>query len=152
MTPSAKISANDTRPGLIRGWTSEFNLANLTDPSQAEAHKDVFAEKISILTEEIEYCKAHGWHPVMVIPPVSANARAYISPEFVKAFVHDNMKVLADKFPDVKTLDYFADGRITQEMFRDDIFLNTEGRKTFSRILFADIEKVRAENGHKEQD
>ena len=129
----------------------EFGLANLTDPSQAEAHREAFTEKIGILSEEIEYCKAHSWHPIFVIPPVPEKCRRYISTEFVKAFVHDNMKVLTDRFQDVKVLDYFADSRITPDMFSGDIFLNAKGREAFSKILFSDIEEAR-NNGNQKQD
>ncbi|MBQ7216064.1 MAG: hypothetical protein IJS39_08785 [Synergistaceae bacterium] len=140
-----KLSHPDNEPGLITTWKREFDLQNLTDPSQAHAHRQVFAEKIALLSEEIDYCKAHQWHPVFVIPPVPAKSRKFISNEFVKAFVYDNLQVLAEKYPDVKILDYFADERMTPEMFSGDIFVNSEGRKTFSRILFADIDSIEKE-------
>ena len=137
---SLKTSLQSNEPALISTWKREFDLQNLTDPSQAEAHRQAFTEKIAILSEEIEYCKAHQLHPVFVIPPVPAKTRNFISSAFVKAFVHDNLNILADKYG-VKILDYFADERMTPDMFSGDIFVNEKGRKTFSRILFADIEK-----------
>lgn len=135
----AKSPVSKDIPGIIQTWTSEFGLDNLTDPSQAEAHRDAFNEKIGILSEEIVYCKARGWHPVLVIPPVPEKTRSHISPEFVKAFVGGNMEVLTRKFPDVRVLDYYEDSRFTPDMFSDGIFLSAKGREAFSRILFGEI-------------
>ena len=150
--PVPRDSRPLNEPRLISGWKREFNLENLTDPSQAEAHKDAFAMNVALLSEEIEYCKARNWHPVFVIPPVPSETRKYISNEFAKAFVYDNIKPLNNKYPDVHVLDYFADDRLKSEMFNGDIFLNAEDRKTFSQILFADIDKEHASCKYQRQD
>ena len=137
----------DNLPSTVRTWISEFNLKDLKDASQAKAHAEAFREKINVLSEEIEYCHAHQWHPVFVIPPIPEVTRSHISNEFIKAFTHENIKVLTDKYPDVKVLNYYDDSRITPEMFANDVFMNEKGRETFSGILFSDIEKERANYG-----
>lgn len=127
-------------PPVVSTWLREFELNNLTDPSQAKAHSLTFREKINVLEHEIEYCHVHNWKPVIVIPPIPETTRGYISSEFIKAFTLENIQALAKRFPDLRVLNYYDDTRITHDMFQDSIFLNAWGKEAFSKILFSDID------------
>lgn len=130
------------QPELISTWEREFHLENLTDAGQAKAHEQAFQEKIRILEEGIRYCREKTWRPVMVIPPVPRRTRAYISDEFTKRFVYDNLAVLQSDNPDVPLLDYFKDKRFGDDCFSGDIFMNSNGQTRFSELLFQDIDSL----------
>jgi hypothetical protein len=129
-------------PPLIQTWKREFNLSDLRDSSQAEKHRRAFGEKIKILTDGINFCREQSWRPVLVIPPVPEKTRAYISKEFLEAFVYENLDKVIDESKDISLLNYYDNGEFTRDMFLDDIFMNKNGREYFSKMLFKDIQKI----------
>lgn len=138
----AHEQSKESEPGIISGWKREFQLQDLKNAEQAKEHKDAFLEKIKILSEEIEFCYQKNWRPILVTPPVPENIREYISDEFVGQFVYKNIEEVRKRFPNLPFLDYYKDGRFTKEMFQSAVFMNEDGRKYYSKILFDDIRTV----------
>jgi hypothetical protein len=126
-------------PSVVSCWKEEFNLENLTDATQADAHRESFKEKSKILSDGIQFCKEQSWRPIMVIPPVPDNIRRYISRDFIDRFVYDNLTEVGNVHKDVRLLDYYSDERFTNDLYSSDVFMNKKGNEKFSKILFADI-------------
>lgn len=139
-------AGNAQEPEIVRIWKQEFQLQNLTEPSQAERHKIAFAEKRRIICEGIDRCYDKSWRPVFVIPPVPPKTRDYVGEAFLQAFVYDNLEKLQNRYPKLPLLDYYKDERFDTSMFQNDIFVNEAGRKRFSEILFSDISKYFSED------
>ena len=139
--PAAAPETHSQEPPIITVWKREFCLKDLRNPAQAAEHQDAFNEKINLLREEVAFCHERQWRPVLVTPPVSENTRRFISPEFSRAFVFDNLDALRKNYPEVPLLNYYDDSRFDNSMFLNDVFLNREGQTRFSEILFADIDK-----------
>lgn len=132
-------SANSGIPTVVTTWKREFDLLDLKDASQEEKHREAFAEKIQILQDGIEYCYQMGWNPILVTPPIPSNTRSYISDEFVKKFVYDNVRQLLINNPKLRYLNYFDD-KYPDELFMNDIFMNKQGREFFSMKLKREIQ------------
>ena len=138
-----------SEPEIISGWKREFQLQDLKNAEQSKDHKEAFAEKIKVLSEEIEFCYRKNWRPVLVTPPVPGSIREYISDEFADRFVYKNIYELLRRFPNLQLLDYYKDDRFTEEKFQSAVFMNEIGRKDFSKILFNDIAEIM---GNEKQD
>lgn len=138
---TSKTNASGTgNSGVISVWKHEFKLKDLMDGSQADRHKEAFAEKIRTISEGIEVCRANGWRPVFVITPVPSQTRKFISEDFLERFIYDNIKVLKDKYSDIQVFDYYSDERFAKsEMYANDIFMNNNGKKVFSAVLLHDV-------------
>ena len=126
-------------PAVVRSWKSEFGLKDLKDPDQASDHEAAFQSKISILQTGINFCYSKHWKPVFVIPPVPRKTREYVGADFLDAFLYKHLEALMNDNPDIKLFDHFNDERFENVDFRDDIFVNEQGRKKFSQILFDEI-------------
>lgn len=126
-------------PPLIAGWKKQFGLSDLKNPGQAQAHREAFAQKARTLSEEISFCKEKGLRPVIVLPPVPPQTRAYFSDEFLDAFLYAPLAEVLKAHSDVPALDYFADLRFGDALFRQGIFLKPDGAERFSKILFGDM-------------
>lgn len=155
---ACKMSADNTAgksrkiftPDMFEIWEREFDLKNLTDAGQADAHRQAFAEKVRILEQGIAFCRSKSWRPVLVILPIPPMTRACISQEFLQAFVYDNLSLLMQRIPGLTLFDYLEDDRITESMFQNDVFLNQEGRRFFSDILLRDVNGL-WEKTHREE-
>ncbi|WP_026523801.1 hypothetical protein [Butyrivibrio sp. MB2005] len=132
---------DDTVPSVVNVWKSEFNLTDLYNSAQAIKHKEAFIEKTQILNDCIDFCEEMAWHPILVIPPIPSETREFISYDFVKVFVYDNIKPVLSKHKGLKVLNYYDDARFDNVCFMNDIFMNDFGREKFSKILFTDIRK-----------
>ena len=126
-------------PAVISSWKKEFDLYDLQDANQAQAHIAVFQEKVQILLDGISFCQSQKWHPVFVIPPVPEKIRRYISNEFIQKFVYDNLNIIRKTCPEIILLDYYSDVRFKDNLFGNGVFVNEAGRELFSNILFNDI-------------
>lgn len=128
---------------IIRTWKRQFNLVDFKDAAQSGAHKQAFAEKTEILITGIDYCLRKRFKPVLVIPPIPSEVRNYFSEDFLKAFLHDNLNTVREKFDDVLLIDYYSDPAFSDEMFGNVIFLNQHGREKFSTSLFDAVERMK---------
>ena len=139
LEPSETTANNTEEPGVVRIWKHEFNLGNLLDSEQASFHEEAFKNKINILQNGINFCRSKHWMPVFVIPPVPEKTRKYVGADFLDAFVYKNLELLMNNNPDIKLFDYYDDDRFKELDFKNDIFMNEQGRKKFSQILFSEI-------------
>lgn len=135
-----QVEVDNSEPQVVKTWKREFDLLDLFDATQADAHREAFEEKINIIESGIQFCKSNGWHPIFVLPPVPQYTRAFIGTKFIDEFVYKNLAILQNEFSDIKTLDYFADERFGDDCFMNDIFVNEKGQKLFSKILLEDID------------
>jgi hypothetical protein len=143
-----KVSDGAAPNKVVSCWKKEFDLYDLKDERQGEKHREAFQEKIKILREGIDYCEEKTWRPVLVIPPIPPQTREYISQEFLKCFVYDNLQQVLKGHQEVKLLDYYGDERFPKEMFENEIFANQTGKDLFSKILFQDIKTTMGEEEH----
>lgn len=127
---------------LYLGWLSENKYLNdLKDPAQAEYYRVVFKEKENDLKKVIANCFEQELKPVIVIPPMSDELRGYISDDFIKSFVYDNLKSIADEGTPI--LDYIDDKRYkSKEYYTNGLFLTPEMRKYFTKAVWEDIKKA----------
>jgi len=126
-------------PPLIAGWKKQFGLTDLKNPAQAETHRAAFSQKTKTLSDELDFCREKGFRPVIVLPPVPPQTRAHFSGEFAEAFLYAPLNEVRKAHPDVPVLDYFADPRFDDALFRQGIFLKLDGAEMFSQILFNDM-------------
>lgn len=126
---------------IIACWKEECHLKDLKDPAQAREHESIFREKIQIVKNGMDFCLGNKWKPVFVIPPIPGMTREHISAEFLESFAYQNLRSVQEAYPDSPLLDYYADERFTEDMYKNDIFMNEKGQKKFSKILFEDIQK-----------
>ncbi len=123
-------------------WKRQFDLVDLENPEQSEKHQNAFKEKVEILCNTIAFCRKNHYRPIMVIPPVPLVTRKHFSQAFLHEFLYSHVNKIKESYDWIKVLDYMADERFCDEHFKNDIFLNDNGAKTFSTILFNDIEKI----------
>ncbi len=121
-------------------WKKQFDLCDFSNPEQSSKHRQAFDEKVEILSATIKFCKRNKYNPVIVIPPVPLVTTKHFSNEFLQEFLYKNIS-RAKGFENIPVLDYLLDERFKEEHFKNDIFLNESGAKSFSMILFSDIEK-----------
>ncbi len=123
---------------LVNGWVLDNGLDNLTDDKQAQHHRDVFKEKEANLRKIIENCRCQGLRPVLVIPPMSDELRGYISDDFIKNFVYDNLRSVSEE--GIPIFDYIDDLRFTEDSYyTNGLFLTPEMRQVFTKTVWADI-------------
>lgn len=127
---------------LVNGWISNNKYLNdLKNPNQADYYRDVFKEKESDLKKVVDNCCVQELKPVVVIPPMSSGLRANISDEFIKSFVYDNLKSIADGGTPI--LDYIDDKRFNDESYYSNgLFLTPEKRKDFTKTVWEDIKNI----------
>lgn len=127
---------------LVKGWISDNEyLSNLKVPSQAEYYRDVFKEKARDLKKIIDNCQMRELKPIILIPPMSAELRGYISDGFIKSFVYDHLRPIADGGTPV--LDYIDDQRYKDEKYyTNGLFLTPEMRKCYTKEVWNDIKKI----------
>lgn len=136
------IKSKSSTHSTVSGWIAQFNLQDLKNPEQAKNHGQCFADKRAVLCEEIEFLKDNGFNPLFVVPPIPEVTRKEISEEFIQAFSTNNLVQVAEE-KDVPVFNYYDDERISQDMFTGDIFLNPQGRKSFSELLLKDIKELK---------
>ena len=132
---------NNNKISVADSWMKQFHLQDLKSLKQAKAHERCFAKKRELLCEEIKFLKQNGLKPVLVILPVPKVTRDEISEEFIQEFSKKNVELVVEQMS-VPVIDYYSDERITEDMYRNDIFLNEKGKKFFSDILLSDVKKL----------
>lgn len=119
---------------MYRGWIKNADLSNLRDEEQGEMQEEYFCAKRKVLKEFIETIKSDGFRPYIVIPPVYPELYKYISPQFKKVFVMDNIaKMNLDTVPvyDLSDDDRFTD----RQLYKNCMFLNQKGSKIMTQIV-----------------
>lgn len=139
----AKVPAEtDAVKQMVDGWiaTNRY-LKDLKDAGQAQFYRKVFDGKIEDLKKVIAGCRGFGLIPVLLIPPISNIMMGYMSDEFIRAFVYDNIAKATDD--DLLFLDYLRDPRFTDDSFYEPngLFLNEAARKSFTKIVWEDVVK-----------
>lgn len=145
--PSGR-SRPETKPvsgvsALVNGWIKDNQyLKDLKDPSQADYYKDTFRRKRRDLMDVADGCFSQGLFPVLLLPPMSSQLWEYMSQEFVRRFVYDNLSGIQAR--GIPLLDYMDDGRFQESGCYDNngLFLNKATRKQFTRIVWNDIRKI----------
>ena len=126
-------------PNVVQVWQEQFNLRDLKDGTQAKLHIKSFNEKIEIVQQIIELCYNNEWNPVLVIPPIPPSTKKYVSDTFLESFMYCNVRKILNRNKGLMLLDYYNDERFGQNLFENDIFMNQDGQKKFSEILFSDL-------------
>lgn len=134
-----KKSMANVKHTIVENWIAEFNLKDLKDAQQADNHKEMFKEKIDLLSEMIEFCCEKKWKPVLVTPPIPKETRDQVSDDFLEVFVYDNIALLQKRFKNLKYINYYSDSQFDSSCFRNDIFVNDKGKELFSNMLFSDV-------------
>jgi len=142
--------ANLSLTVLASGETGDVDVTVFTDRA-AQRYDRHFNNKEELflpereeeLTALIEYCKEHGFTPVLITTPFSSYYNDPVSEEFLNRF-HSTVNRIADD-TDVNYYDYSHDDRFCENLalFSDSDHLNPEGAQYFMEILEKEVPEVR---------
>ena len=137
---SHNIAIPDMREDAIfwmRNWMYEFSISDFKKPF-IQKNIDSYFESIEILHNLIGICLAHGFKPVLCIPPVSSYLSSLFSDE-TKQFLIFNYVSMANEY-NVPFINCFESPTLQDDgLFTNSFFLNERGAKLFTHHLLKEI-------------
>lgn len=137
-----KMSSNESSVDIIiKGWIHDSpGLSDLRNPNQAEKFVSVFEEKKADLRKVVDNCLVQNLVPVILIPPISDSLYSRMSPEFLKAFMYDNISEEVAR--GIKILDYLRDETfMVDSNYKNGLFLTEEKKVLFTKRVISDIKE-----------
>lgn len=120
----------------IQNWKHEFSIDKL-DAELSLVNRDSFIEGVKILSNTISFCKSRDLIPVLVLPPVSSDLRAFFTHPVMQKYVYNFVNAI--DIEGVQFLDYFMDSTFSDKYFLDSFRLNSEGAKLFTSIVIKQL-------------
>ncbi len=119
-------------------WCNQFGLKNTFSSSIPTRLEDNFIRSRALLTSMIQFCLDSGFRPILVVTPVSNKMNANMSDEFINKVLFENIQKA--NIQNVPFLNYLKDSRFQDPVYygNNADFLNSTGRKFFTRILLND--------------
>ena len=118
---------------LLKCWRRDFEIADFAAPL-SERNRKAFAANVEVFRKGLEMCRAKGWHPIVVLPPVTRYYDAVFTDKVWRQYVDDF--VAAAHVEGVPYWDYSRDGRFRDEAnFRNSLMLNRRGSALFTKEL-----------------
>ena len=106
---------------LAKRWQILFELQNLTEATIGTVNQQRLQKNMMIFGDMLEYCKEHGFMPLVVFPPFSKYLNRHFSDDFYNATLGKITEMAKTKY-NVQVLDY----RKTPE-FQDDLTMYVDG-------------------------
>lgn len=130
--------ADQASNARIEGWKQEFHLPDLRHRTSAAHLHDEINRTSSLLRRMVDEMKGQGYHPILMIPPMSMVINKKIGVDFLDEVLYHPLR---QKFTDVPLLDYMHDERFQDyRLYQNGDFMNQEGRKVFMPVLWHDIQ------------
>ncbi len=124
--------------GFMAGWKREFAFDDFDAPLTA-ANRAAFDQMTKHLAEMLDWCRAEGLEPVLVIPPCSKHYAKMWTPTFTKTYVLDWVRA-ADPRGETPLFNFLDDPAFLDDaLYANSLMLNVRGRRLFTAAL---IEKV----------
>lgn len=122
----------------IRSWLHEFSMTDFNTPLSLK-NKDGIDDAAEILNQMIDFCKEHGFKPVIVIPPVYRSLSKRLTKEARTLVLDSLIEKLNDK--SVPFYNYLDDPQFVNDrmLFQNSFFLNKKGAKLFTYNLLKEL-------------
>ena len=125
---------------LLKCWQRQFEIADFAAPL-SERNRKAFAVNVEIFRRGLEMCRAKGWRPIVVLPPVSRYYDAVFTDKVWRQYVDDF--VAAAHVAGVPYWDYSRDERFRDEAnFRNSLMLSRRGSVLFTKELVRRAKEV----------
>lgn len=139
---------------MVKNWINLFGLKNLSESILNINILNKVDENVSILRKMIDYCFAHKYQPVIVVPPFANELNHYFSDAFIDSTlgpVFEMAKLKGVKIYNFRTDEEFQDNH---NLYADGYFcLNRNGSEKFLNSLFLRMRKdgyiIRVPNDNK---
>lgn len=119
-------------------WCKEFNIDRLDSPI-TETNKAGMQNRISLLSEIIDFCLVRNLRPILTIPPIHTSLSKKFSTKFCKNYIYSFVEAANAK--KVEFYDFMKDDRFSEDsLFNNAYFLNEEGAKLFTEILIKQLQ------------
>jgi hypothetical protein len=123
----------------ICNWKKEFNIKDLYQPFDS-VQQNNFDSSALLLRDIVAFCKKNGYHPIIVLPPVTQYLNAYFNEKFQDMYIINYLKKA--KVSDIPVLNYLDDERFSDpNLYFNSLFLNLRGRKLFTKQVLKDLNK-----------
>lgn len=127
----------------IEGWKSQFNLDNLDSPLPDHI-KEGRKKRVEILKQMIEFCNERGYKTIIILPPVTKHLSNKMSETFRHNYIYSFLEEV--NLCNTPFLNYLDDNRFQDEDFFNSFFLNRNGAKKFTQIVYNEIIKAHSNN------
>ena len=121
----------------IESWKKEFSLYDLHYPL-ALVNQDRFEDSVVALSRLLQFCKDHGYNPVLVLPPMSKNLSSKLGDGFKQQYIYDFVEkanIVGAPF-----LNYLDNQEFEgDENYRNAYLIGREGAKKFTKQVLRDL-------------
>lgn len=124
----------------INCWNKEFGI-ELPNPILSKTNKESIEVNVKILQDILEYCKLHGFKPIIAILPVTS----YLLSKFTKDFIQSHILRYINEanVVDAPLMNYLSDDRfISPNLYFNSFFMNKIGRKKFTEVFVNDVYNI----------
>lgn len=122
----------------FNGWKIEFGLDDLDLPLSMK-NKTAIDYNSELLCEIADFCKERSLNPVIVVAPITRYLSTLIPAAFQRAVFYDMIEK-AKREKHVPVLDYSQNKQLTtDDLYINSFFLNSKGRKKFTRKVLQDL-------------
>ena len=136
LEPDRKVAPDAFRQSvesLLACWRRNFEIADFAAPI-SERNRAAFAANVEVFRKGLAMCRARGWRPIVVLPPVTRYYDAVFTDKVWRQYVDDF--VAAAHVEGVPYWDYSRDERFRDEAnFRNSLMLNRRGSALFTKEL-----------------
>lgn len=122
----------------INGWKKQFNITDMDAPLPIHIKKGR-EKRVSILKDIISFCKERDLRPVIVLPPITQHLSSKMSETFRQNYIYSFLEEVDSC--STPFLNYLDDNRFQDKDFFNSFFLNKEGAKKFTKIVYDEIVK-----------
>lgn len=117
----------------VDGWNREFGWENGQVIRKAQMKAVSINEKR--LSDMVDYCIAHGWEPILVVPPFSPNLTILLSEYVLSEGLWQPLERISQKKA-IPFLNFYYDERFADyRLYENALTFNDEGRKLFNRAV-----------------
>jgi hypothetical protein len=137
--PMNKRQLEEDAMKWINGWKKQFNITDMNAPLPIHI-KEGREKRVSTLKDIISFCKERELRPVIVLPPITQHLSSKMSETFRNNYIYSFLEEV--NLCNTPFLNYLDDNRFQDGDFFNSFFLNRNGAKKFTKIIYDEVIKI----------